>query len=86
MFQSLVFFMHILNVSSKKNFNPGEMAPSEWKRSVTAVRDTPVADYSVPGLNTTRHVAYHPPITVSPFLLTLWVSYLTEHTGIEGQL
>jgi len=34
------------------------MAPSEWTRSVRAVRDTPVADYSTPGVNATR-VALH---------------------------
>jgi len=49
------------------------MAPSEWTRSVRAVRDTPVPDYSAPGVNTTRRVAYCPPIAVSPFLLTLLV-------------
>jgi hypothetical protein len=51
------------------------MAPSEWTRSVRAVRDTPVADYSAPGLNTMRRVTYCPPIAVSPFLLALSVSY-----------
>jgi len=60
---------------SKKHFRPGGMAPSEWTRSVRAVRDTPVADYPAPGANTTRRVAYRPPIAVSPFLLALSVSY-----------
>jgi hypothetical protein len=41
------------NIISKKYFRPGGMAPSEWMRSVRAVRDTPMADYSAPGLNTT---------------------------------
>jgi len=59
---------------SKKYFRPGEMAPSEWTRSVRAVRDTPVADYSARGLNTMRRVAYRPPIAVSPFFLALSVS------------
>jgi len=54
------------------------MVPSEWTRSVRAVRDTPVADYSTPGINTTRLVAYRPPIAVSPFLLAL--SVCTEYT------
>jgi hypothetical protein len=49
---------------SKKYFRLGGMAPSQWTRSVRAVRDTPVADYSMPGLNTTRRVAYPPPIAV----------------------
>ena len=30
------------------------MAPSVWTQSVRAIRDTPVADYSAPGVNTTR--------------------------------
>jgi len=71
---------------SKKYFRPGGMAPSEWTRSVRAVRDTPVADYSVPGLNTTRHVAYRPPIAVSPFLLALSVSYFKQTLWCCGQL
>jgi len=59
---------------SKKYFCPGGMAPAEWTCSVRAVRDTPVADYSARGLNTTRRIAYRPPIAVSPFLLALSVS------------
>jgi hypothetical protein len=59
---------------SKKHFRPGGMAPSEWTRSVRAVRDTPVADYSTPGVNATRRVAYCPPNAVSPFLLAQSVS------------
>jgi len=59
---------------SKKHFRPGGMAASEWTRSVRAVTDTPVADYSAPGVNTTRRVAYRPPIAVSPFLLALKIS------------
>jgi len=53
---------------SKKHFRPGGMAPSEWTRSVRAVRDTPVTDYSAPSVNTTRRVAHRRPIAVSPFL------------------
>jgi hypothetical protein len=60
---------------SKKYFRPGGMAPSEWTRSVRAVRDTPVADYSAPGVNSTRRFPYRPLIAVSPFLLVLSVSY-----------
>jgi hypothetical protein len=52
---------------SKKHFRLGGLAASEWTRSVRAVRDTPLADYSAPGVNTTRRVAYRPPIAVSPF-------------------
>jgi len=61
--------------NSKKYFHPGGMARSDWTRSVRAVRDTPVADYSTPSLNTTRHVAFPPPRAVSPFLFALSVSY-----------
>jgi len=53
---------------SKKHFRPGGMAPSEWTRSVRAVRDTLVADYSEPGVNTMRRVAHRRPIAVPPFL------------------
>jgi len=63
------------SVISKKYFRPGRMAPSEWMRSIRAVRDTPVADYSAPGLNTTRRIAYCPPNAVSPVLLALSVFY-----------
>ena len=44
------------------------MAPSEWTGSVRAIRDTTLADYSAPGVNTTRHVAHRPLIAVSLFL------------------
>jgi len=71
---------------SKKHFRPGGMAPSEWTRSVRAVRDTPVADYSVPGVKTTRRVTYRPLIAVSPFLLALSVSYFKQTLWRCGQL
>jgi len=74
------------NDISKKYFRPGGMAPSEWTRSVRAVRDTLVADYSAPGLNTTHRVAYRPPIAVSPFLLALLVSYFKRTLWRCGQL
>jgi hypothetical protein len=61
---------------SKKKFRPGGMAPSEWTCSVRAVRDTLVADYSAPGVNSTRRVPYSPLIAVSAFLLILSVFYL----------
>ena len=54
------------------------MAPLEWTRSIRVVRDTPVADYSAPGVNTTQHVAYRLPIAISPFLLAL--SVYTKYT------
>jgi hypothetical protein len=54
---------------SKKYFCPGGMPASEWTHSVRAARDNPVADYSAPGINTTRRTAYRPRIAVSLFLL-----------------
>jgi len=71
---------------SKRHLRPGRMAPSEWTRSVRAVRDTPVADYSAPSINTTRRVAYHPPIAVLPYLLALSVSYFKQTVWRCGQL
>ena len=71
---------------SKKHFHPGGMAPSEWTRSVRAVRDTRVADYSAPGVNTTRRVAYRPPIALLPFLLALSVSCFKQPLWRCGQL
>jgi len=71
---------------SKKHFRPGGMAPSEWTRSIRAFRDTPVAEYSAPGVNTTRRVAYRPPIAVSPFLRALSVSYFRQTLWRCGQL
>jgi len=62
------------------------MTPSEWTRSVRAVRDTPVADYSVPGVKTTHRVTDRPPIAVSPFLLALSVSYFKQTLWCCGQM
>jgi len=62
------------------------MAPSEWTCSVRAVRDTPVDDYSTPGVKTMRHVTSRPPIAVSPFHLALSVSYFTQTLWRCGQL
>jgi hypothetical protein len=53
--------------------------PSERNGYVRDDRDTPVADYFTPGLNTTGRIAYRTPIAVSLFLLALSVSYF-EHT------
>ena len=62
------------------------MALSEWTRSVRAVRDTPVADYSAPGVKTTRRIAYRPPIAISRFLLALSVSNFKQTLWRCGQL
>ena len=71
---------------SKKIFRSGGMAPSEWMRSIRAVRDTLVADYSAPGVNTTRRVVYRPPIAVSLSLSVLLVSYFKRSLWHCGQL
>jgi len=71
---------------SKKHFRLGGMDASEWTCSVRAVRDTPVADYPAPGANTTRRVTYCPPISVSPFLPNLLVSYCKGTLCRCGQL
>jgi len=63
---------------SKKHFRPGRMAASERTLSVRAVKDTPMAECSAPGINTTCRVAHRPPIAVSLFHLTLSVSYFNE--------
>jgi len=54
------------------------MAVSEWTRSIRAIRETLVADYSMPGANTMHRVAYGPPIAVSPFRLALSVFYYKQ--------
>jgi len=82
-------FQHIYSCNcniSKKQFRLGGMAPSEWTRSVRAVRYTLVADYSAPGVNTTRGVAYRPPIAISPFLLALSVFYFEQTLWRCGRL
>jgi len=55
-------------------------------RSVRAVRDTPGADYSAPGISTMCRIAYRSPIAVSPFLLALSVSYFKQTLWRCGQL
>jgi hypothetical protein len=62
-------------IISKKIFRSGGMAPSEWTRSVRAIRNTLVADYPAPGVNTTHRVVYCPPIAASLPLRVLSVSY-----------
>jgi hypothetical protein len=71
---------------SKQYVRLGGMAQSQWTPSVRAVRDTPVADYSAPGLNTRRRVTYRPPIAVSPFLHGLSVSYFKRTLWRCGEL
>ena len=71
---------------SKEYFRPRGMARSEWMRSVRAVRDTPVADHSMPSVYSMRPVTYRPLIAVSPFLLVLSVSYFKWSLWSWGQL
>jgi len=74
------------SVFSKIKFRSGGSAPLEWTRFTRAVRDPPVADYSAPRVKTTRHLAYHTPIAVSPFRLVLSVSYFKQSLWGCGQL
>jgi hypothetical protein len=62
-------------VVSKEKFRAGRMAPSEWTRSVRAVRDTRVADYYATNVNSAVRFPYRHLITVSSFLLVLSVSH-----------
>jgi len=52
-----------------------KIIPSEWTQSFRAVRDIPVAAYSMPGVNTRRRVAYYHRIAGSLILLPLSISY-----------
>jgi hypothetical protein len=61
------------NISTQL-FSLGEFAPSELTCSVRAGRDTLVADYSAPSVNTMRCIVYHPTIADSVFLRVLSVS------------
>jgi len=61
------------------------MATSEWTCSVRAIWNNPVADCSVPGINTMRRVAYRPPIAVSRFLPALSVCYFKQTPWRCGQ-
>jgi hypothetical protein len=85
MWQLLSIYI-VFTVISKNHFRLDGMAASEWTCSVNAVRDTPVADYSAPGINTTRRVAYCPLIGISLFLLALLVFYFQQTHWRSGQL
>ena len=71
---------------SKEIFHLGGMTPAEWTRSVRAVRATPVADHSAPGVNTTRRGVCRSPIAVSPFLRILSHSHFKRSLWRCGQL
>ena len=79
-------YCHGVQGISKKHICQGGMAASVWRCSVGAVRDNHVADYSAPGINTMRCIAYCPPIAISPVLLALSVSYFKPTIWHCGQL
>jgi hypothetical protein len=62
-------------------FNQQKTGLSGSNGGVRATRNTTLAKFSAPGLNTIRHVAYRPSIAVSLFLLALLVSYFTQKCG-----
>jgi hypothetical protein len=62
------------------------MAPSKWMRSIRAVRETPVVDYSTPGLNATRRIVSLLLSAVSLILCGLSVSYFKWSPWCFGQL
>jgi hypothetical protein len=70
----------------KEKFSLGRIALSGCMGSISAVWDTPVADYSAPKVNTMRQVAYRPPSAVSPFLLALSVFCFQQPLCCGGQL
>jgi hypothetical protein len=68
---------------SKKHFRLGGMPVSEWTRSVRAVRDTPVADYSTSGVNTMRRIVYRPPIAVA---VHAWIGIAMQWVTLRKSL
>jgi hypothetical protein len=71
---------------SKKLFHPGRMRQSESTRCVRAVRDTPVPDYSLPGVNAIRRFAYYLSIAVATCLLVLLANYFNQTLWSCGRL
>jgi hypothetical protein len=68
-----LLLLYPTSLHEQKTCPSGRNGWAEWMGWVRAVRGTPVADDSVPSINTTRRVAYCPLIAVSPFLLALSV-------------
>jgi len=56
------------------------------RKGIRTVRDTPVAGYSKPGINTTHRAAYCPPIAISQFLLVPSVTRFEWSCWRCGQL
>jgi len=77
-FKTRVMLRHVAIIISLKYFRPSRIVLSLWTCCVRTVRDTPVAEYSAPGFNTTRRVAYHPLIAVSQFLYALSFTHLNR--------
>jgi len=71
---------------SNRHFCPGGMAPYPSTRSIRTVRDTPVAHYCAPGVNSTCRLPSRPLIAVLSFLHVLSVSYLNRLLWRCGQL
>jgi hypothetical protein len=66
---------HQISNISINHFHPGIMPTSDWTRSVRALRDIPVADFSAPSVNTTRRVVYRPPILLFRYPLASGLQY-----------
>ena len=71
---------------SKFFFRPAELAQSQWTSSVRGVKDSQVAAYPSPSVNTTCRIADHPPIVASLFLLAVSVSYFKQTLWRCGKL
>ena len=72
--KSQLRFISLPNHSSKKHFCLGGMAPSERTRSVRAVRDTTVVDYSA------SHITLLSPF--HHFFSPCWSHILHKHSGV----
>jgi hypothetical protein len=57
-------FFKYSSAVSKEKFHLGGMAPLQWTHSVRATRDTLVADYSAPSINSRHRITYHALIAI----------------------
>jgi hypothetical protein len=88
-FVTNIAFASSLNSHLEKEtdrFHQQKIFPLERNGSVRGVKDTPVADCSAPGVNSTRRVPYCPLIAVSLFLLIVSVTYFKRSLWRCGQL
>jgi hypothetical protein len=60
------------------------MAPTKRTGCVRAFRDTPVVEYSVPGISSTRYGPYNPLIAVALYLHVLSGTFVNEHFGVTA--